>query len=1021
MNKETRLNDTELKIINLPNNPTKLIQYILRTRDKFLKSINYKRIPNPVTTTKVIYVMFNMSTQGPQAMYIGKTKFTAIERRRKHVYRAKLIKPPKIQQPITRFIQKVKPENIGIIPLMSVQNYNAYSHYYERLWIHKLQTHKKPKKWFQALNVSIEHKHYTKRQRTKASNNSLLTYIIPPSSPPTLYSHPYIRTINYLLSYDKFLQNTPPSLNNISNHKLFRILSILINKPSQFHKKPTKFLLQHKTISQNTKLHNTIKRLHPEQYITRLAKYVTDQIQANYDNRKPQDKAINIEKLDIFMLEHYASYIRSIPITHIINNNKHLLPPNIPKDTKFTIIYRNSKPTSRTLFNFKKATQQMPANLPPPNQCICNHPLLQSYIRQHQHIDTLDTSIITTLFPNDPIAIQYKQLMDKGTKYVETPHISVTQIMKRITQALNEYIERHENKQPSNQTDFTQWHITIQTQIIQYIQDHPPIQTQQPILSTQPARKITEYIHKHFVINLADKLPNNYSICCKNWWWHELKTTTLQNKLAYKQITNLKPAQIIQRQKEYLNKHHFPSYDKLPVKRISSKYHKDKPATRPLVSAPATTTTFFDKHLTMVLEAAIKSLKQEANLFEAKHGFTWFFDIENTQQVIDHIHKMNDRKPPETVITADADGFYDSIRPYWLVKLYRTEIPKIFKANHATFISTNIRNKTFKWTNKSTTHTKNIHCFTAKSVTKFLVWSLHNQYQLVGSHLVKQEIGVAQGSPHSGHQSRFLAICAERDFITQLVNQNRIDIAKKFADTIRKHDDIAFFNIPQNTIQQYFHIHAQSPGLYPWFIKPSWTNQQPYNTANYLNVTISIIENNTNDINRQIAKLNKKTNQQLRNILKKKKLRLNGRNKQTLIHRIISHTSKYPQYRNNTEIWTTKPYSKVQNFPIQLQQIANSFPNYFSNIPHHIKTGTVIGHLHTLFNTTSRIHSEFTKATTQFLIRLHKHNQYPIQILIKQVYRFLQRRETHFNVANRKLINTILSDIGKATNPNGRT
>jgi hypothetical protein len=532
-----------------------------------------------------------------------------------------------------------------------------------------------------------------------------------------------------------------------------------------------------------------------------------------------------------------------------------------------------------------------------------------------------------------------------------------------------------------------------------------------------PIKQIIKLLQKDYVINLADKLPNNYSICCKNWWWHTLKATTFQNILAYKQIYTKTPTQIIQRHIKYLTKHHIPTHNKLPIKRISSKYHKDKPGTRPLLAAPATTTTYLDKALTLILDASIKSLKQEANLFEAKNGYSWFLDIENTEQVTTHIHKLNNKTQPQSIITADADGFYDSIRHYWLSDIYRTEIPKIFKANHATFIVTNIKYKTFKWTNKPVNQTNNIHCFTANTVVKLLLWSLQNQYQLIGPHLVKQTIGVAQGSPHSGHQSRFMCIISERNFIINLTNTNKTKTAKKFANTIRKHDDIAFFNVKKKSISKYFHIHANQPGLYPWFIKPSWTNEDPFTTANYLNVTITQHDNTQINYTHDLKQLSA---QDLRLKLRRYHLRQTG-NKDTLILRLLNSTYSIPHYPNNNQIWITKPYSKTQNFPNALQAIANNFPQYDTNIPTHIKTGVIVGHLHTLFNTTSRIAKHFTDATSTFFYKLITKNKYPKHLLIKQLRRFLKTKKKPFENSPHTIIYTISNNIAKATNPDGWT
>ena len=85
--------------------------------------------------------MFNLSKIGPQALYIGKTTNNCFTRRKQHIQKSNNQNTKLL--PISKFINKIKEQNLGILPLMSVPNYNE--NYFERLWIHKFKTHKKSK------------------------------------------------------------------------------------------------------------------------------------------------------------------------------------------------------------------------------------------------------------------------------------------------------------------------------------------------------------------------------------------------------------------------------------------------------------------------------------------------------------------------------------------------------------------------------------------------------------------------------------------------------------------------------------------------------------------------------------------------------------------------------------------------------------------------------------------------------------------------------------------------------------
>ena len=171
LDKPLHLTPTENSLIKLSNKSqqpnSKLISHILKLRDNFQIKNKLNRTPHPLKTHNVIYVMFNLTKAGPQALYVGKTRNNALTRRRTHIACSHTVKLQKL--PIYRFLAKLTPDQIGILPLMSVPNYHSYSHYYERYWIHALQTHKKPKAWYQPLNCSIEHTTYLKKAQ-KGSN-----------------------------------------------------------------------------------------------------------------------------------------------------------------------------------------------------------------------------------------------------------------------------------------------------------------------------------------------------------------------------------------------------------------------------------------------------------------------------------------------------------------------------------------------------------------------------------------------------------------------------------------------------------------------------------------------------------------------------------------------------------------------------------------------------------------------------------------------------------------------------------
>ena len=158
---------------------------------------------------------------------------------------------------------------------------------------------------------------------------------------------------------------------------------------------------------------------------------------------------------------------------------------------------------------------------------------------------------------------------------------------------------------------------------------------------------------------------------------------------------------------------------------------------------------------------------------------------------------------------------------------------------------------------------------------------------------------------------------------------------------------------------------------------------------------------------------------QLKHKLKQRKLKSSG-NKQTLLHRLAHFQMPQPSYHKKSHILLAKPFSKKDNFPAHIRILTNSFPNFHTNTPSHILSGTVTGHLYTLMRTTSHKHQHFTHAVGKFLQHLIQNNSYPTHLIIKLLHKFLTSHKILFKLNKTALIKNTLfnfqtSNIGTNT------
>ena len=940
-------------------------------------------------------MLYNLSNSGPKALYVGKTQNTCLQRRQSHISKSRTKSCSTL--PISKFILKIGADNLGIFPLMSVPQYHLYSHHYERYWIHKLHTHLKHSSWYFPLNKSVEHSTFTFRRH---SRSKLQTHNLLPHTQPIQYSmsHPILKTLYHLLHAPQFPLLSPPSLIHMSNHKLYKLLSTLQGTPLFHYKKP----FNSKLNNHYTQLCQYSKNLSTHSKLLSLSHFISSQIDSNHQQWSRLPPKSKFSPLNIIVTQHSHLILKKLKIPTLLQKYITLLPKLVRNTITPKLIFSSPPPISKFLFNFKTTTQS-----PIPHSCQCHLPQFQSYIREHNHIDTLDPSIISK-FPSDNLThTQLIKLIKYGTKFIETPPLNKRKILNQISESLNSFISKISSQYQLSPNSFQIWLNKLTSKIsnslnILYssIQTH----THTPILSYPPVKQLISLLHNDLVINCADKLPTNFSFCCKKWWMTELINSTINSK-SYKVITHTTTEAIIQRHKAYLEPLLFTVTPTLPYKRLMSKYHKLHAATRPLVSASNVTTSSLDKTLTIAMTALIQTLKIQSSLFEKIHGYSWFFDIDQATDVIQFLNKLNQtpQHSPTSIRTADADGFYDSIQHFWLINKFRSEIPKLYTHHNAQFLIVNLKSKTYKWETHSRNSTKTIHCLSSHLLIKLLMWSLRNQFQTVGPHIVRQTVDVGQGLSHSGHVARFSSILSERDFILTLHSNNPIQ-ALSSSLIRRKHDDIFILNFLN--FESIFHIHALTPGLYPWFIKPSYTNQPPYTSADYLNLTIQISPNpfkNSPNSN----KFETLSISSLKTLLKKRKLKISG-SKSQLIERLNRAISPFPNFHNKTHIWTTTPFSKKSNFPQNIQQIMNSFPHFSSNLPYHVKTGTVIEHLHTLHRTTSHDGNILALAICQFLKTLAHKNLFPKRLLKNILFKFLDKNFPSLHMSKQAMVASIL-------------
>lgn len=400
------------------------------------------------------------------------------------------------------------------------------------------------------------------------------------------------------------------------------------------------------------------------------------------------------------------------------------------------------------------------------------------------------------------------------------------------------------------------------------------------------------------------------------------------------------------------------------------------------------TTTHLAKTLTKALDLLIKTIKLDALLYKARTGINIFYDIENAVDVKEKIEEINNSKEnidSALIQTADITGWYDNIEHMDAIKVISKIIYETFMdIKRRKYIK--IKGDTAIWTNTFEESTYSIHIFTAASLLKLIVWRLRNQFSKVGNKIIKQIIGTGQGDNHSGHLCRLISIYYERKFAKYWAEKDK-KIALAFNNTIRKHDDYAFFT--NLSISKYLIRKGNTPGIIPQYFTLKWTNTEP-EASNYLDTHIHKIENPYLNKENKYTKeaFSKAPIEYLRNEAKRLGLKQSGQ-KDILIKRLLQSKLPINNYKRN-------------EFNVEFN--INSFPYFHTNLVGHSTTGTVYGQLHSLLVTNAIKYEDYMKNVVHLFRRLHKINGYPIPLLNNIFRKFISLRDGIYRKRFKKVI-----------------
>lgn len=1008
---------------------TPILQHLHNIRTNFLSTITHSnRIPHPTKTHHVIYVAFSTNSKH-WTFYPGKTRNNVLVRRQQEIQRALAGD----QRPLYKFIRATGPDNFFLFPMTSVKNWGE-SHYYEHHFIRLLNTQRSqnnPK----GLNASTEHAPRAHKQTNNNTNKPTI-----PNNTPRLYgSRNWVNRTQHLLHVQAIQPNKhlQTIISSLSLKSLHRIYAILTNKPLQGKLTPKAPFYQ-----QLPNLHTSITSQHSSSELQKLAKHIHTTIKAL---TKPAHNTNSRKRFNgtVFLHQFTHPILHTIKLNQIIQKHTQELGGPISKLLQPRLIYYPQRKLSHYIRNDIKTNKQATHHnnylyLP---KCHCAT-INKKYLNTYGHVDTCDPTIVIN--PKVPISNMLSSLLQKGTKYIETPNINNQTILAQLKQSLSKFLYKFKQTRKLNfpQTQAQSWTNNIIQEVTTKLNSIPSKSKHQPftILTRGDVQSYLKKLKQRYVFNITDKLPNNFSITCKAHWLSRLSnslhssqiplyriqpkqtttTTTTPHKTILKQhTTNPKQTklpqeihvpkksisfqcaystikktheQIIKDHMHYLKQFNLTVHKRLAPRLNNNKQHKV--GDRPLVAAYNTTTTDLCKVLHHYLQLILTEL-QNAHPNE-------YLAIKNTQQITQLLTTLN-ADPlhiPESANPHDITGCYDNIDQDDLCEVYRIVIPKLTPQK---YVGITVTKHEAKWTRHPHTSTIYKRFFSNENLLQLLQWKVKNTYVTFGKQSLLQIKGIGQGDNHCVEQCTLYLAFYEIQALLYL-KKHDLQAYQTLTNSRRMLDDILFINANQY-VQKYLYLTKTQIGFYPkQFLKVNPTQGTSFgstNKAEYLDLSIQIKPNPIPDTLQKYVTNRTSINTAPHNDLTKLASILNlptNITRKQLIGRINNFLDNKPLHLNKPHHWHTVTFNKKDKFP-KLPIIP--YTHFTTNTTLAIKLSTFIGRLHNFTYTNNTNINDFFTNTTTTANTLIK-NGYPRQLLIPLITKFLHKKRYLYSYSHRQ-------------------
>ena len=545
--------------------------------------------------------------------------------------------------------------------------------------------------------------------------------------------------------------------------------------------------------------------------------------------------------------------LKSIVRDTTINN---LLPENIKDLAPLKIFYKYNTPLSLNILNYSSFLKNLTIEEIREildNRCNCANS--QYKYEPLEHIITGDLNIIENA--------ELRSIMSYGCKYREPINIAYDEIKLSLVQDLDSFINAKSRKYAVSVQDFADWKrrmLEILNNRINFFIENKPhfFIPRESVLEKDEVKRTLKNLKRNFIICTIDKAANNYAFVCK-----KLYLKKILNELGFDEVSlqadgneTYRPCEedenhYIEEISQYLE-NSFDIKVEEEDKRLARffwnpKLHKNPYKARFIAGARKCVT----KPLNILVNTSLKLLKKGFEKYcetiYNNSGINPFWSIDSSERFIEKLkcceiynlqvydfttlYTKLELNEVEIMINEVIDLIYSERNKYICIAKY--DYSKCF-------FSKKIYN--------------NYHCFDRNKLKEAVYYIIHNTYIVFGKKVFIQTKGIPMGGNSSSPIAELTVGKREFNYIQNLMQQKKLNLAKILSNNCRYVDDLITMN--------YLHFQNIISEIYPPSLEMERSGEDNRN-INYLDLNIKIEEdgpnistyNKTDDFNFNVVSL----------------------------------------------------------------------------------------------------------------------------------------------------------------------